>query len=175
MRALVLLVAVLALGRPAHADGPPRRHTATAYALSVGVPLAGLGLAALVPTDGTRFRADLGPTIGGVALVVGPSAGQWYAGRRFTAGLGVRLAGGLIGGWGIYEVFHCSPDHCVAPESAVVAIYAGLGLWAFGTGWDLVTLREAVVEGNASVSITPTVLRDVRGDATPGLALVGGF
>ena len=110
-----------------------------------------------------------------VALVVGPSAGAWYAGRTFTAGLGIRLVGGAIGTWGIYESFRCSPDHCQAPESTTVAIFVGAGLWAFGTGWELVTLHDAVEEHNASVSLMPTMLRDTRGDATPGLALIGSF
>ncbi|HEY5925925.1 MAG TPA: hypothetical protein VIV11_29760 [Kofleriaceae bacterium] len=104
----------------------------------------------------------------GVAAVLLPSAGHWYAGKFFTTGMGIRLAGGLVATAGIAAL--AGDD-----DGTVSAAPALLGLAAVGVGvvWDLATAPSAVDAWNrkhATVTAAP-----MKVGSGYGVGLAGGF
>lgn len=99
--------------------------------------------------------------VGWMALLLAPSMGHWYAGKRFTLGMGVRLTSvGLIA----MAVNNGSSD----------IVYTAIAALAMGSALDLATAPDAARRHNARLKLTPTVLRSHSGGA-PGLAAVGAF
>ena len=169
--------------RPSHRKS---EKTATALAIAGTVaPLAllvGAGLAETVNQDGVAIA--LGVT-GGVGVIVGPSAGHWYAGKAVTTGMGIRAASVTVGFAGLVMAGLCAnadEDRSVnggcnaAPY--VVTTLAGLAGYVTGVVYDVATAGRAVRAANERhdlrMSVMPTAVRTSTG-LTPGLAAVGSF
>jgi hypothetical protein len=175
MRRSLLACAVVTClaANAARADEPPHRRPGKALRLSIGVPLLGAGITAL----GLGVQSDGVAAAGAIVFVLGPSAGHVYAGEFLTTGLGIRLAGAALFTLGAAQSFRCSPDLCQAPGYSTPAIFAGMGVLAVGTIWDIVTAPGAADDYNArhAMAVTPTALRDARGGVAPGLAFSVAF
>jgi hypothetical protein len=71
-----------------------------------------------------------------------------------------------------------SPDGSHDNTTSVVLMISGALLAGGGAAYDIATAPRAVRaynDSHAAAAIMPTALRDARGDAAPGLALVGRF
>src|SRR5262245_27998165 len=111
MRAAVL-VAIVAWSSLAHADPPgltppttlatPAREPkqrAIAYLATLGGAFVSLRLVTTLGDWPSEQRMLL--TAGSVVLL--PSAGHWYAGKFFTPGMAIRLAGVAFVAWSVNE------------------------------------------------------------------------
>jgi hypothetical protein len=166
MRAPVVMLA-LAIAAPARADD---RDPDLATCLSATAGVVGAGLMLGAHHDGTAL------TIGTVTLLVGPSAGHWYAGHVVTTGLGIRAAGLVTAGVGIDLLVGCDGEPGCSTTPGWSLVGAGFGVMVAGAVWDSVTARGAVRDWNQrhAVTLVPARLPSARGDAL-GLALVGRF
>jgi hypothetical protein len=103
--------------------------------------------------------------LGMAGLVLGPSAGHWYAGEGVTTGLVLR--GSAVTGM----VFLALRDpHLETPVLTVGGLIAALGVWETGVIWDLVKLPRAVRRHNRKVDM---LVAPVVTDRSTGLALSG--
>lgn len=155
--AAAAVICLVLVGSPSVADAKPRKLT-TAYALSgVGAGVS-LGLVAgafvLPPHSGDIYLPML--YIGLGTSVVTPSLGNWYAGRWFTVGMGIRLvAGGLatvVAATQRDEV-QCgtsSPEFCRRLSNTGVTLLGIAGIvYIGGAAYDFKTLRDDVDTYNA--------------------------
>ncbi len=152
------------------AAGPKSESTATAISL-VGT-LAG----------GALFAASWNMDSGGMlllgtgALMLGPSAGHWYAGKALTWGLPVRIAGAGLVAAGALAGLGCSgvslgEDDCGGGDMVVG------GLVAIGVGAiiDIATSSGAAREYNERHwQVTPTLVSDGQSQAM-GFGIGGSF
>jgi hypothetical protein len=106
---------------------------------------------------------------GGAILL--PSAGHWYAGKRATIGMGVRLAGAVAAGASLAILR--SEDGGDAEGSLLPVFWLGAGTVAVGAIYDIATASSQVEAWNRNHSeLRPTVLR--TGDGY-GLGIAGRF
>jgi hypothetical protein len=158
MRSL-LLVVLLCHG--AAADPAPERGTSLfdAYLVTLaatsGPVLAGMAISG---EQDHGWRANMGGVIATAGLLLGPSAGHWYAGEGFTTGLALRLGGAA----GLVTLAVADPH----AESGMtwLGIGAAIGMWETGFLWDVVTLPRAV----RRTHVVPVVTAN-------GIALAGRF
>jgi hypothetical protein len=171
--ALVLVLAGSIRSSSARAEPAPEpKDPATAEWMS-GVPAL---LGGLLIAEGLRSRDDSGAgaaLIGGAVLTIGPSAGHWYAGETFTAGMGLRLVGDALIFYGAQRDISCNCDNSGGP----IAL-GGLALLMFGAGYDVATAGGAVDTWNhahaSHVTVMPTAIPTTGGPA-PGMMLTGSF
>jgi len=160
------------------------RSPGLAMALSLGgtlVPTAG----ALLALPGARGRAGDFLAAAAMGCLTGaPSAGHWYAGRRFTLGLGLRLGG--LGSFVATSLTGCgldTGDNC--PVREAVAVTGLLAFWV-GVVHDIATSAGAAERYNARArerAVRPRVRRPSAtpmlvtsgGQVVPGLVVAGGF
>ena len=187
-----LLVSML-LVATAHADSRETKSPAVAAGLSIPPTLVGLGLATVglfvanidvtcsgdpsVPPGVTcsedYFDLGLGLTIaGGAVLAVGPSLGHIYAGKPWSTGLKVRLAGVAASALGLGAVL-LDPNDCgdvVCPVSVIglLVVMAGGATFVVGAGIDAVRAADAARDSGVQLTLVP--LRTPRG-SSPGIAL----
>jgi len=181
------LLVVVALGgltlatRLASADdttpGPPGpKSPATAVALSAGGTALSLGLLAV--GVGAHNETLIGAGL--LSSVIAPSAGQIYAGKPVTAGMGIRAASAVVGIIGIEEAFKCffPSSSCENnSELAVTLMIAGATGYGAGVVYDLATAGTAAEEYNRkfNLRVAPTVLRTASSGSTVGLGFGGSF
>lgn len=155
--------APVAAARPAPRAKAPRR----AIVLSTGVTLAS---AILVAT------ASPASAVGAVGLVIGPSAGHWYAGSRNLGGIALRTTALVIVAFGAlqYDADHGDGDAGLSRNNRQSAgiMLGGLGLLVASTVHDTVTAGRAARRWNDAHALTvaPLVARD-----TTGLVIAGRF
>ncbi len=146
-----LVVALLLISSLAHAK--PRKPE-TAYALSgigTGASVALIaGAFLLPPRSGDIYMPML--WTGLATSVVTPSLGNWYAGRWFTVGMGIRLA---TGGFAAYvastqrQDIQCSdsatPKTCKEITNTGVTLLGIAGIvFIGGAAYDFKTVRDDV-------------------------------
>lgn len=155
--------------------------TATNLAIAGSVLPFALLLAA-GETYGDRTSAPL--LLSGLAsLVLTPSAGHWYAGKFYTAGMGRRLGGLVATSIGGGLLLRCTVGGgraCDGAGAGVLTLLSTGGLVALVTGFarDIATADDAVRAHNtrAQVSVTVTAQPFGNGSApVPGLAVAGAF
>jgi len=178
MRLAVLAVVVslssTALAQPPSATPPreptrtqPRKNPAAAVALSVTGTFASYAL--LVGTA----SSEGGLLLGFGSLFVGPSIGQWYAGKAggFTIGarvLGFALAMPWFGRLEVEEDYECETEadcdaqheHFAREErNANIMLAAGLTLWFGSTIYDWYAAHRAATSWNREHAVTfaPTI------------------
>lgn len=184
-----VIVSVLALTTSIASADEGSRDETTAYALSIGGEVASLALLAAPllaqgdgcttdPSDGGGLPAcDVfdGPTlpiVGAIGLLVAPSLGHWYAGKTWTTGLAVRLAGvGVTGAGAVLLASSCLAEGCsdrdAMPGYALVA--AGGAAMVVGTVLDFASIGDSV-RARDQLSIAPLPVKDGA-----GLVLGGRF
>ena len=129
--------------------------------------------------------SNLAPLIGvtgAVAVVLGPSAGDWYTGRSsfaptFARSVGVAM---MIGSAAYaYGTGWCDDNGCQTSRSMVITtLAAGGALVIGGTIYDIVTARSGARDYNrahaSTLQWTPMLSRTTNGTTT-GVALSGSF
>jgi hypothetical protein len=158
---------------PAVAHEPPHREPLLALALSAAGTGVGLGLLHV----GYRDHNDLTIGAGWLAFELGPTAGSWYAGRWWSAGLIVRGAGTAMYALG-ENATHCdyeADSDCDVPGKMLGAL--GILVAGFGVAADLVEAPVAAQAFNRreeSLRLYPTALV-APGGLVPGFAVSGTF
>jgi hypothetical protein len=140
-----IAIAALLASKAAAAEPPPDgdKSLMAAYAISVGATSGPCLLGVLVAGDdahGSTATAAGIVALGG--LVLGPSAGHWYAGETITTGLELRL-----GSAALFATAAIADPH-LAHTGTYFAIAGAAGLYASGFAWDALTLPRAVHRAN---------------------------
>jgi hypothetical protein len=174
------LSALLFTTRFAAADeAPPEpKDRDTAFALSAGGTMASAALLVAGVKAGNAALAGAGL----ISSLFTPSAGEIYAGRLATPGLGIRLVSTGVAAVGFEEAFKCflieSSSSCqhdsrLAGELIVVA---GIG-YASGILYDIATAGRAVDDYNQRLHlrVTPTVIPTTSSAPAVGLGIGGSF
>jgi len=181
VRSLVILL-VLAVAAPAHADGPKSEQTAQlAAGLGTGVS-GGLILAGFLAGDSSYpYNKPLMYT-GLASALITPSLGQFYAGEYITLGMAARVLGVGLGTYGLTHYTQVTPcDSGVATDTcrhldAGAIPFLGLAAIAFvgGMAYDVADASSAVQRWNEhhGFMVAPTVVPATDGPA-PGLSFVG--
>ncbi len=151
---------------PATRAGPKRRSTAflvTLAATSGPLMLSALGGESC---DGEACAATFG-MIGIAGMVLGPSAGHWYAGEGVTTGLVLRATAATA-----VTFLALRDPRLDDPVPTIGGLILALGVWETGVIWDLVTVPGAVRRHNRKLDL---VVAPVVTDRSAGLALVGAW
>ncbi len=161
-------------------DGPKSEGGATA--LAIGGSLLGPALitaAFLNDQDGAPAHGAVVPMmVAGCAFtLLGPSLGNWYAGKPLSTGLEVRLLGVAGTGLGlsmfVAGLFESGPTALIGAGIGL----AGLGTVALGTVLDVIDASSSARDYNRNhhhLAIAPMISRTPTGQQT-GLSLGGVF
>jgi hypothetical protein len=180
--AATLALTLLAHAGPAHADEVARpRDGTTATLLAVGGTVGGFALSMYAAE---RDSTGLG-VLGFSATMVGPSLGHLYAGETGHALVttAIRTAGIVTFAAAFGDAFCilCSDQDQSPAErrdeqvSGLIA-FAGFGVYASATVYDLIDARHAARRANRRTTVaTPTILVSPDGARAPGLVLGGSF
>jgi hypothetical protein len=171
LASLVVLV-TLTTAASASPDAPHTRNRNTAMELSVGGTMTG---AAMLALGGKLWNAPL--AIGGVVVVfLGPSAGEWYAGRYVTTGMLVRVAGAGALALGATHLNFSGFGSNELDASGSLLIVGGVLTIIGGAVLDIAHAGRAADEWNArhALQVAPIQLQGAHDRAT-GLALGGRF
>lgn len=179
--AVVLAVALLLRTHIAAAD-PEDLSPGVGLALSAGGATASIGLVAfgLMNTTSNGWRPNFKlATVGLASSLITPSFGEWYAGKYWTAGLKLRLAGVAVATVGLSQLTICF-EACSHPDNSAAAVLIGFGLVTYtaGIAWDIATAPSTVREKNAlrhHPVITPSILTTPSGGTAYGLGISGNF
>jgi hypothetical protein len=161
----------------AHADPPEPKDPDHALMLSLGGTAAS---AALLVVGATSDRPELA-TVGAVSSLFTPSLGEWYAGKRLTAGMAIRVASLGVGLVGFFDAYHCSwgDANCTNSVSAgdKVLLVGGLVGYAAGTIYDIVDAPSSARDYNRAhtPAVMPTVMRTPSGDIHMGIGISGSL
>ena len=140
-----------------------------------------IALACNMPHGESGSAPRVGVT-GVVAIVFGPSAGDWYTGRSWLAPTAVRGVGVamMIGSAAMaYGAGWCEDSSCANSRASIIAtLSAGSALVIGSTIYDIVTARSGARDYNRAhantLQWTPMISRTANGNTT-GLALSGSF
>jgi hypothetical protein len=147
----------------------------TALALSLGGTAASLAMLAV----GENQANDSLGVIGGIGIWVAPSFGHWYAGKPWTHGLTLRLAGAGAIVVGAVLLISCIDGEGDCEDGPlVVLLVGGAGAFVAGGVYDIATAGSSVrahnqrlrVQAAGGWSIAPMVRPD-----RAGLTLSGRF
>jgi len=170
---------------PSHDDAPKSAGVATA--LAIGGTLIGPALVATALAEGDRYDSPLHAAftpmmaIGGVSMVLGPSLGNWYAGKAGSTGLALRLGGAATSAIGVammangFGLFGGGNDNEFGAGLMIGA--AGLGMVATGAVLDIISAPSAAADHNrrhTSLALAP-IVSHAAGAKQTGLAVVGSF
>jgi hypothetical protein len=175
MRRVLLGIFILCLlASPALAE--KKRKTALLLSgVGTGVS-SGLVLSSfLIKSDHTVYD----PTFyaGLATSIVTPSLGEWYAGKWFTVGMGIRAGGALMA---VYGISQTQDQHCFVDPTQNCPTLTGTGftvlsiaaiVYIGGVVYDVLDAEDAVEGYNRHhVMLTPTATH-----GGGGMALVGTF
>ncbi len=174
MRHSILVAAALTLlASNARAEGTPEKSPTTATVVSVGATVAPILVGA---ASGDASSAVL---LMGGGLLLGPSAGHWYAGEAGWRGLAIRSAGFATMALVIDDVGGCligdggeEGKNC---DRANTAFMVGAGMTIAGVLYDIGTAGSAARRHNTrTVQIAPTMVSGTRSTGA-GLGISGAF
>ncbi len=175
--AVLTLVLVAATAHADTGDSSSDRSEVVATTLSIAGTLAGPALivGATACCDGpsatTPYYRDFWPMMGAgvAAMTIGPSLGEWYAGKAWSRGLAVRVVGGGVLAIGASMFVQNVFSDGNGADAGALLVLAGGGAIVAGTGLDIWDAHTAVREHNArrKLAVVPTANR--------GLAVVGTF
>jgi hypothetical protein len=184
MRRALVVLAVLSVCGTAHAGKKDRQTARLASGISASVAGAVTLGGFVFAQDGKPFNEPLLYTGLGM-LLVGPSAGEFYAGQYLTIGMAVRAVGTGLAVWTLQtqtKIVTCdtalsSNEKCTgfvenaAPLLGIAAIVFIGGVW-----YDVLDAPDAADRYNKKhgFTATPTALVGPRG-LVPGVALGGSF
>ena len=187
LASLVMIVTATLTARTAHAQPESNtfepKSSGVALGLSLGMTAAGIGMSAagLAMKDGP-FATSL-TTAGFAGVMLGPSAGHFYAREYGTPGLYIRWASLAVAGAGLLMmvvgttesvVGHGDDDKVGLGNALAIGGLVGVGV---GATWDIVTAPSAAKRYNqerAALVFTPVVLPAADGPAA-GAGIVGRF
>jgi hypothetical protein len=178
--ALAIVSAVTFTTRLAGADDAPAvKDRDAAFKLSAGATLVSIGLVVAGASTGHDALTDAGL----VSSLVAPSAGELYAGKLLTPGLGLRAASAGIGLLGLNEAHNCG--YYVWPTGSCrnsgditrALILIGAIGYVSGTLYDIATAGSAVDDYNQRLHlrVTPAVIPTASSGPAVGLGLGGSF
>jgi hypothetical protein len=163
---------------PAPETGP-RKDPSIAVLLSLGITAGSyITLFAAEGNEELQLAAFVG-------TYLGPSTGQWYAGKGGGLGLGLRAVGFVSAVYGISQLlssecdfeydYECDADSREARGN--LFFFGGAGLWVGSSIYDIVLAKRAADSWNArhNVSLAPMVAKDAGGSRAPGLVVTGRF
>jgi hypothetical protein len=168
-------------------DGP--KSQGVAVALTIGGSLVGPALVTSAIVDGADAGSPLHAHFdalmiaGGASIVLGPSLGNWYAGKGWSKGLGWRVAGMAVGAVGVSMI---SSGFAIFGDGNSGEVIGGgvlglvaIGMVAGGTASELVSAPRAAADYNrrhrgATMSLAP-IVSHANGAQQTGLAVVGSF
>lgn len=180
----------LPLAQPAepHASDDAPKSEGIATALAIGGTLIGPALVATALTQADRYdsplHAEFAPmmAIGAASMVLGPSLGNWYAGKVGSTGLSLRLGGAATAAVGVammadgFALFG-SGNETEFAAGGLIGL-AGLGMVATGAVLDIISAPSAAADYNrrhgAHLALAP-IVSHAAGAKQTGLALVGSF
>jgi hypothetical protein len=181
IQVVVAVVVVLAFTtRLAAADeaAPESKDRDTAFWLSGGGTAVSVGL--LLAGAGTHNSAL--SSAGGLSLMVTPAAGEIYAGKMFTAGMGIRLASAGVAFIGAVELVSCSfplveAGGCSGGGGGAALLILGALGYTGGVVYDIATAGSAVDDYNQRLRlrVTPTVIPTASSGSALGLGISGSF
>lgn len=165
------------LAAPLRASTESPKSGDTALELSLGGTVASAAL--VIAGD----KLGSGPMVGAGLLssLVTPSLGEWYLGKAFTTGMGIRAASAVATVVGTAEVLQCidSETDCHTSAAAPYLLFGGLIGYATGTIYDIADAPREARRYNErhgfSLTLAPTPLRTPSGQATMGVGIGGTF
>lgn len=149
---------------------PPPKNLFSAYLITVASTSVPIMIGALAePGDGQKasmFQNAMG-VVGIAGLLLGPSAGHWYAGEGVTTGLALRLtaAAGFAG-------IAIGDPHMNQLGVWIVGGMTCVGVYETGVIWDLVTLPRSVRRYNREHQLQ---LAPMAMSGGSGLSVAGTF
>ena len=170
----VLMVGCLARLASAE-DGTQKSETAaTALSISAGLVLpAGLVLAADNESGSTRTYLVEGAI---AAILLGPTAGHWYAGRGWTDATTVRIAGAAAGVAGVALLSTDCDGSCTITEVGGILVAGSAIALVGGALYDAATAGRSAREYNArQLVVTPVALPAAGGGTAMGVGVGGTF
>ncbi len=134
---------------------------------ATGVPIAAAA-AVFRDDDGNGQYPDALWAIGGVAVLIGPSVGHWYAGKYFTLGLVARATGFALGAFAVNGRGH--------EDDKLGALLVGGACLVGGAIYDLATADRSAREYNFehAKKLLPTVAPVASGTGVQ-IGLAGTF
>jgi hypothetical protein len=175
---LITLLATLTLTArlaAADTDSPEYKSPGTALVLSAG----GTMLSLAVTATGLANHNGAVTVAGALSSLVTPSAGEFYAGKGVTAGLGLRLLGTGVAFAGVAEALKCDfRSNCDRdPRLAGALLTAGGVSYASGILLDIVLAGSAADDFNRKhdLHVAPVVSRTATSGQTVGLGVTGSF
>lgn len=160
-------------GATAPGDTPPRAATpkkkvSSAFLLTLAATSGPLAISAIGgETCGREACAASFGMIGLAGMILGPSAGHWYAGDGVTTGLVLRAGAATA-----VTFLALRDPYLESPVLTIGGLIAAVGVWETGVIWDLVTLPRAVRRHNRAIDL---VVMPVVTDRSTGLALSGSW
>jgi hypothetical protein len=161
-----LLVATISAAHADTSDSPQKDRN-----VALGLSIVGSVVGPLVTIVGAQQHSGTTELVGGGIALLGPTAGEWYAGKPFTRGLAMRGAGTAIAFSGALFAGEGGND-----TYALGAGITGISLFFLGTVDDIAQAGKATDGWNARhhLQVAPTELPTAHGRA-PGLSLAGTF
>jgi hypothetical protein len=162
---------------PTLAPTADAKDPTTAVLLSIGITTA--GYVTMIASSNENLQLA-----GFAATYLGPSTGQWYAGRVGALGLGLRAAGFVSMVYGFGQLLQSECDEidgpCNTSNSDAIGtafMLTGAGLWVGSSIYDVVLAKRAADDWNTrhNVNLAPMMTADTSGNKTPGLVLTGRF
>jgi hypothetical protein len=144
----LVLVCSLASGTAVAEPAPdrPTKRVLTAYAITwaaVALPAMVAALGSEADPAGNSPTAIAFGSVGIAGMVLGPSAGHWYAGDWITPGLALRGGAAIT-----VATLALADPHLERPNLTIPGLVVAAGLWAGGVVWDVATVPRAVHRAN---------------------------
>ncbi len=150
-----------------------------AVGMSIGITIGGYVMMAKSSNGGMS-------ALGFGAAFLGPSVGQWYAGKTGGIGIGARAIGMTMMVYGLVQLLSSSQDcfDCGSSPSTVsddrrAKVYLGTGaaLWVGSTIFDFVmAYRETETYNRRQhAQLVPTLIPTYNGTQAPGMAFSTRF
>ena len=171
--ATLTLTARLAAAEP---DVPEHKDPGTAVMLSAGGTLLSVGVLLV----GVDTRNSTLAVAGALSSLITPAAGEIYAGKLFTPGIGLRLAGAGLAVVGVGEALNCAftTAPCDRNERLVSGLLIGGAVsYASGVVLDIALAGSAAEDFNRKhdLHIAPIASRTATAGQTFGVGLSGSF
>lgn len=157
---------------------PEAKSGTTATELAIGGTVAGF---ALMAVGGEQDSATLSWIGLGVATV-GPAAGHVYAGETGHGLLTSSIRAASIASFAVgfdmsFCLFDCANANVERRRTGDLLAFAGLGLYAAATIYDVVDAHQAARRANHRLAATaaPALMTTPDGNRAPGMVLAGRF
>lgn len=181
MRVAVVVVSALTFTTHLAAadDAPAPKDRDVAFKLSAGATVVSIGLVIAGASTGHATLTDAGL----LSSLVTPSAGELYAGKLLTPGMGIRVLSAGVGLLGINEAHNCGwyvwPTGSCRNSGDITRALILIGAigYATGTVYDIATTSRAVDDYNERLHlrVAPTVIPTGSSSPVVGLSLGGSF